>query len=778
MLAVALVIATLGAGVVGIAITDSSEATAVWWPAAGIGLVTLLVLPRRWWPTLIPSLTAAYVLANLLGDRPYDAAALLGLSDITETVLVAVAIDRSIGRQMRTVADFGRLLIISLGGAFVAALGIAGTSATLLDGQFGDTLLAVTSSHWTSVILTAPLALVPRQRLRVPVPLAVLQCVLLLGVTLLTFGPEQDLALAWAPIPFLIWAGLSFGYRVVAVELVAMSVLVTATTLADWGPFANHDGATSLVVQLYLISLVLSSLPLSLVVHGQTEATRFARIEKQRTEAVIDSSSTPILVTDSAGIVVSINPATTRLTGFGAEDLLGRPFWELLLPEYRWAAVRDQFADPEAFPERGESLILTASGGERIVTFSNGVLHDPVDDTVHYVLTANDITSERATSHLLQHLLRSATTVAILGTDRTGAITLVNAGAEAMLRIDDDEVIGRPFLEFLDPEEVAAHAAQNGSATGFGALVAAVDLDGAPQTQDWTWVPPDGMSVRVSMTTSLIADAGGRPIGYLFVARDVTENRRNQEILQRALERESTAVDHLRALDSAKDDFVSTVSHELRTPLTSIVGSTELLTDGLAGELTPQQRQMILVIDRNAERLLALANDLLLLAAHGTATAAAQLVPLDLRSVVVSSYATVMPLLAQRRLDVRQEMPDEPVTVHGDSHYLERAVTNLLTNAIKFTPDGGSIRIRIGSSEDGTTCYLSVSDTGIGIPADELENVFIRFFRSSNVQPDAIQGTGLGLAIVRSIVESHHGHIDVQSETGSGSTFTITLPTG
>lgn len=776
MLAVALVIATLGAGVVGIAITDSSEATAVWWPAAGVGLVTLLVLPRRWWPTLIPSLTAAYVLANLVSGRPLDAATLLGLADIAETVLVAVAVDRSIGRQMRTVADFGRLLIISLGGAFVAALGIAYTSETLLDGNFGDTLLAVTSSHWTSVIVAAPLALIPRQRNTGSAPMIGLQVVLLLTATALAFGPEQDLPLAWAPIPFLIWAALSFGYRVVAIELVAMSILVTTMTLTGWGPFAHHVGVNSQVVQLYLISLVLSSLPLSLVVHGQTEATRFARIEKQRTEAVIDSSSTPILVTDSTGNVLSINPATTRLTGFEAEDLLGRPFWELLLPRERWAAVGSLFTDPETFPEHGESVILTASGGERIVTFSNGVLHDPVDDTVHFVLTANDITSERATSHLLQHLLRSATTVAIVGTDRSGAITLINAGGEAMLRIDGDEAVRHHFLDFLDPDEVASRASESGAAAGFAGLVEAVAADGEPETQDWTWLPPDGLAVRVSMTTSLISDAGGRPIGYLFVARDVTENRRNQEILKRALEREETAVDHLRALDSAKDDFVSTVSHELRTPLTSIVGSTELLTDGLAGELTSKQRQMIQVIDRNAERLLALANDLLLLAAHEASTVAAQFEPLDLRGVVASSHTTVMPLLAQRDLDLRPELPGDPVMVNGDPHYLERAVTNLLTNAIKFTPDGGSIRIRTGICEDGTHCFLAVSDTGIGIPADELENVFIRFFRSSNVQPDAIQGTGLGLAIVRSIVESHRGQIDVQSEPGVGTTFTVTLP--
>lgn len=768
--------ATLGAGVLGIAVTDQAQATAVWWPAAGTGLLTLLVMPRRWWPTLIGALTAAYVIANLIGDRPLGASALLGLSDIAETVLVAVAIDRGIGRQMRTIADFGRLLLISLGGAFVAALGISFTSMALLDGDFGQTLLATTSSHWTSVILVAPLGLIPRQRISTPALLLALQVALLFGATLLAFGPDQDLSLGFAPIPFLILAGLRLGYRVVAIEQVAISIMVTAMTLAGWGPFADPEIASSQIIQLYLVSLVLSGLPLSLAVHGQSEAIRFALSEKQRTEAVIESSSTPILVTDSDGVLLSVNPATTQLTGFTPEELLGRPFWERLLPPERWEASRQLFRSPNDFPERGEGIILTASGGDRIVTYSNGVVHN-ADESVNYVLTATDITAERATSHLLQHLLRSATTVAILGTDRSGAITIVNAGAEAMLRIDAAEATRHHFLDFLDPDEVAARAAEYGTEDGFAALVQPVDDDGAPRTQDWTWVHADSPPIRVSMTTSLIADGNREPIGYLFVARDVTENRRNQEILKEALMREENVVDHLRALDSAKDDFVSTVSHELRTPLTSIVGSTELLSDGLAGELTAQQRQMIQVIDRNAERLLSLANDLLLLAAHETSSVAAQFVPLDLRSVIVSSHATVMPLLAQRDLDLRPLLPDTPVMVSGEETYLERAVTNLLTNAIKFTPDGGSIRTEAGVAEDGLTCYLSVSDTGIGIPADELEDVFVRFFRSSNVRPDAIQGTGLGLAIVRSIVESHRGHIDVRSEPGAGTTFTVTLPT-
>jgi PAS domain S-box-containing protein len=632
------------------------------------------------------------------------------------------------------------------------------------------------------VVLLAPLGLMPPQRGRLPLVQLSLQVALLGGATLVAFGPDQQLTLGFAPLPFLIWAGVSFGFRVVAFEQLALSILVTAMTLVGWGPFADPDENGSQLAQLYLICVALTGLPLALAVRQQKLATAAARLEKQRTEAVVDSSSTPILVTDEAGTILSVNPATTALTGFTAEELVETPFWSKLLPHENWAYVQQRYTGPDAVPEHGEGVLLTATGGERLVTYTTGVIRNPVRGAYNLVVTITDVTDERATTHLLQHLLRSATTVAIVTTDRVGAITLVNAGAEAMLRIRAGTGTEHRFLEFLDPDQVAARMDEYGETDGFNAVVAEVAADGVPQTSDWTWVPPDGFPVRVSMTTSLVADSAGRSIGYLFVARDVTETRRNQELLQRALDREETVVEHLQALDTAKDDFVSTVSHELRTPLTSIIGSTELLDDGLAGELNPQQRQLMEVIDRNAERLLSLANDLLLLAAQENADTGGDFAPVDLRDVVMASYASVAPLLAQRDLQVHPELPPDPVRVVGDAGYLERAVTNLLTNAIKFTPDGGRIgtevaRIEGGSVEGPAECYIAVSDTGIGIPAGELEDVFVRFFRSSNVRADAIQGTGLGLSIVRSIVESHHGRIDVRSEPGAGSTFTITLPT-
>lgn len=779
-LVVVLLASTLAAGLIGIEISQETDTTASWWPAAGVGIVALLISPRSWWPALVGAVFAANLLANALGGRPLDASALLALADVLETVIVCWGIRRFVGRHVDSPGNLPWLIAVTLVGAVTAGLGVALTSALLLEGDFARTWLSTSSSHWASVLVIAPVGLLPRGAVRRPPTLALaLQVILLGAVTLFAFGPGAEPALAFAPLPFVIWAGVAFGSRVVVVEQILLAGAVTWLTVAGYGPFATEDlpageMTSNLITQLYLVSIVFTGMPLALAVRQQLQAHMNLRNEQRRTEAVIDSSTTPIMVADSHGIMLSANPAVTRVTGFAAEDLIGHGFWERLLPADQWEVTRKAFTSPAGIPQTGETVIRTASGGERVVTYSNGVYHSPDDGSLQFVLTMADVTEERATQHLLRHLLRSATTVAIIGTDSHGRITVVNAGAEALLRFDAREATRRSFLDFLDPAELATRGTAAGIPIGFETLVHGVTEDES-RTRDWTWVPPDGVPLMVSMTTSLIADAAHRPIGYLMVARDVTETRRNQELLREALHREQQAVDNLRALDDAKDDFVSTVSHELRTPLTSIIGSIELLEDGVAGELAAEQRHMVDVIERNAERLLSMANDLLTLASYEGGTQTAVLETLDLRAVVRASHSSVTGLLSSRQLTLHHDMPDDPVPVFGDSAYLERAVTNLLSNAIKFTQDGGTIITRVRPDHDGT-CTLSVADTGIGIPEAEVQDVFQRFFRSSNVRADAIQGTGLGLSIVRSIVERHHGHIDVHSSPGEGTTFTITLP--
>jgi signal transduction histidine kinase len=344
-----------------------------------------------------------------------------------------------------------------------------------------------------------------------------------------------------------------------------------------------------------------------------------------------------------------------------------------------------------------------------------------------------------------------------------------------MLGIDADSATGRELVEFIGPEDLTRHAGSH-DRTVFEAIVDHSAGDLSPETRDWTWLPEGRPPLKVSMTTNPVTDTFGDLFGYLFVASDITDTRRSQEILVRALQREREVVSRLKDLDNVKDDFVTTVSHELRTPMSSIIGSAEMLADGMLGELAPDQQKMVEVISRNGDRLLALADDLLLLATFDQSTVPEQSLDVDLRDVVDESASAVATMLANRRLDVSFEVPDDPVLVSGDPSHLERALTNLLTNGVKFTPDGGRVVVEVHANVKAHAAVLTVTDTGLGIPETDLEHVFGRFFRSSVVQERAIQGSGLGLAIVKTIVESHEGRIDVRSEAGTGTTFTVTLP--
>jgi signal transduction histidine kinase len=224
----------------------------------------------------------------------------------------------------------------------------------------------------------------------------------------------------------------------------------------------------------------------------------------------------------------------------------------------------------------------------------------------------------------------------------------------------------------------------------------------------------------------------------------------------------------------AKTEFVAAVSHELRTPMTSIAGFVELLQDNEGGELSPAQRGFIDAIRRNSDRLTDLANDLLTLSSLETGTFEHKMLDMDLAEVVSAAEETLAPVIAARELDVTFEIPPGAVKVCGDAKNLESLVMNLVSNALKFTEDGGWVRCTLRTA--GANARLVVSDSGLGIPKDEQADLFTRFFRSSTAQERAIQGSGLGLTIVDSIVKSHGGDIKVESEHMRGSTFTVNLP--
>ncbi|OLE41641.1 MAG: hypothetical protein AUI36_24510 [Cyanobacteria bacterium 13_1_40CM_2_61_4] len=230
----------------------------------------------------------------------------------------------------------------------------------------------------------------------------------------------------------------------------------------------------------------------------------------------------------------------------------------------------------------------------------------------------------------------------------------------------------------------------------------------------------------------------------------------------------------LQELDKLKSDFVSTVSHELRTPMTSIKGYVDNILDGLTGALTERQSYYLNRVKYNVERLTRMINDLLDLSRIEAGKVELHLSAVCMRDLVNDVVEGFQRAAQEKGLTLRSHQPDELPAIRGDRDKLHQVLTNLIQNAIKFTPKGGEIRVE-ANAHDGGFVLVSVSDTGCGIPPHELDRVFDRFYRVESVSAEEC-GSGLGLPIAKSLVELHGGRIWAESTPGQGSRFYFTVP--
>ena len=345
----------------------------------------------------------------------------------------------------------------------------------------------------------------------------------------------------------------------------------------------------------------------------------------------------------------------------------------------------------------------------------------------------------------LEAVIRSAAE-GIVAFDLLGQVAMVNPAAAAMLGAPADELVGyRPHHVFLNERpELAPEAVPDAP------LYRALREGTTTVVSDECFWRRDGSSFPVEFRVTPLT-AGDTRTGSLLVFRDVTERR---------------------AVEEMKNQFVATVSHELRTPLTSIRGSLGLLAGGVAGDLSDEARQMVSVAVSNSERLIRLVNEILDIERIESGRVELEPRETDARSLVAAAADGVAGM-AQRH-DVELDAAAEPFPLRVDVDRIVQALTNILGNAIKFSPAGACVTVRTRES-DGDVVF-SVRDEGRGIPAEKLSSVFERFQQVDATDARDRGGTGLGLAITRSIVEQHGGRVWAESELGRGSTFHITLP--
>lgn len=389
-------------------------------------------------------------------------------------------------------------------------------------------------------------------------------------------------------------------------------------------------------------------------------------------------------------------------------------------------------------------LALLVSG---LVALSATAWQETVDHSEDTQRMLERAVADSAEQRRLNDAILTSVDVGLLALDATGKVQLSNPRLDRFLKLaypdgfenlleDKGFTFGADGFTELAAEQLPTARAVNGEALRDYLVWAGED-------------PATRRAFAVSLSPFISPD--GVFDGAVLAYHDITE---------------------LMTAARVKDEFVATVSHELRTPLTSIVGYIDLLIEDIEG-IPPEARPFLDTVQRNARRLNRLVDDLLSDALQ-LGKAELRLGRISLPSVVRQCAIEAEKSAAAAGIDLDVDVGRALLEVNGDSERLAQVIDNIFNNAIKFTPSGG--RISGSVTREGREALVRITDTGRGIPPEELQEVFVKFFRSPGVQMDAIPGTGLGLAISKAIVEAHGGRIDLDSEVGVGTTLEVRLP--
>jgi PAS domain S-box-containing protein len=383
---------------------------------------------------------------------------------------------------------------------------------------------------------------------------------------------------------------------------------------------------------------------------------------------------------------------------------------------------------------KGEISLLTAFGSQLGMALENAQLFDQVTRDKAYI----------------ENLVENAGD-AVVAAALDDRILTWNRAAEIIFGYTKEEAIGRSLAILLPPEQ----------ANDLEKIRNKVEHAGVIRNLEVGRKRKDGVIIEAALAVSPIKDGAGSTTGFLHLAKDITDKMRYEK--------------RLRDLDKLKSDFVSNVSHELRTPLTAVKGSVDNMLDGLTGPLNEKQARYLTRIKSNADRLSRLINDLLDLSRIEAGR-------IDIRSSVFSPEMLAREVLESLRamvvdkfIDLKVACRERGLTAWADRDKITQVLMNLLGNAVKFTSAQGKVAVVIERKGDEWV-QVSVVDTGPGIPREEIDKIFDKFYQLAQDDNRKSRGTGLGLAISKALVQMHGGKIWVESEMGKGSAFAFTLP--
>lgn len=513
------------------------------------------------------------------------------------------------------------------------------------------------------------------------------------------------------------------------------------------------------------------------------KAERQLQEAERRYRTIFENSAVAIMMVDEKRQLISWNKFTEQLLLMTEDQLLGRQIKEFY-PESEWQKIRALSVRRRGMDHHLETKMIRGDGATIDVDISLSVVHDSEGRVTGSIGVIQDIT-ERVRIHEIldrkQKNLEAIFDAAPLG------MLLVNqqmrvVRANGTIR----QMSGKGYPDVIGHDACQAAGCIHGVSDGCGwrktqSGCASAEAPSPPledgcllrrtiQTVLASGQPVRGVEVRPTLNEEGEAaqpwlSVSVEPVhldGVLHVVvalNDVTDRKRAEEELKDTME--------------MKSQFVSTVSHELRTPLTSMKEAVIIVLDEMAGKLNKDQKRFLDIAKRNIDRLGRLIDDVLDFQKLNSGKMKFNMQENNIATVVEEAYTTMQPQAAKGKVDLVVEVePHLPAAVY-DADRIMQVLTNLISNAIKFTPEGGRVLVAVQRRDE--QLVIRVSDTGYGIPKEDLPKLFSRFFRVYRPGKE-IKGTGLGLAIVSKIVAGHGGRIEVESELEKGTTFTVILP--